>query len=143
MPYGRYFEELEVGQQFRHVPGRTVTEFDDTLFSLLSMNQHPVHIDENYASGTQHGKRLVVGPLVIGIVLGLSQSDIGGRSLQVLEYFDIKHTAAVFHGDTVYAESTILAKDEAGLVTIESRGMNQNGMQVLTLKQKLMLARQA
>ena len=69
MGYGRYFEELAAGQQFRHWPGRTITEFDDTLFSLLSMNQHPVHNDEHYAAGTQHGKRLVVGPLVIGLVI--------------------------------------------------------------------------
>ena len=81
MSYGSYFEELEVGQEFRHWPRRTITEFDDTLFSLMSMNQHPVHVDEHFASSTQHGQRLVVGPLVISLVIGMSQADIGGRSV--------------------------------------------------------------
>ena len=84
MSYGRYFEELETGQEFRHWPGRTITEFDDTLFSLMSMNQHPVHIDEHFAPDTQHRTRLVEGPLVISLVIGMSQADIGGRSLQTL-----------------------------------------------------------
>jgi acyl dehydratase len=84
--YGRTYDQLEPGQRFEHWPGRTITEFDDTYFSLLSMNQHPVHIDEHYASGTQHGKRLVVGPLVIALVIGMSQADVGGRATATLEY---------------------------------------------------------
>src|ERR1700730_1265970 len=79
MAYGRYFDELQVGLQFRHWPGRTITEFDDTLFSLMSMNQHPVHVDEHFAAETQHGRRLVEGPLVISLVIGMSQADMGGR----------------------------------------------------------------
>jgi acyl dehydratase len=134
--YGRYFEELEVGQRFRHWPGRTITEFDDTLFSLMSMNQHPVHSDEHYAHGTQHGKRLVVGPLVISLVIGMSQADIGGRSTRTLEYADVRHLGPVFHGDTIYAESTIVGK-ESGVVTVESRGLNQRDEPVLSLKRKI------
>ncbi len=140
MSYGRYFEELEVGQHFRHWPGRTITEFDDTLFSLMAMNQHPVHIDENYARGTQHGRRLVVGPLVASVVIGLTQADAAGRSLEVLEYTDVRHTGPVFHGDTIYAESTVITKQDLGPdrgeVTLESRGLNQRGEVVLTLKRK-------
>lgn len=147
MSYGRYFEELEVGRQFRHPLGRTITEFDDTLFSLMAMNQHPVHIDENYAGRTQHGQRLVVGPLVISIVMGLTQADIGGRSLQVLEYIDVQHTGPVFHGDTLHAESTILEKEDLGnsrgIVTVESRGLNQKGEVVLTLKHKFVVEKHA
>jgi acyl dehydratase len=134
--YGRYYEELQVGQRFRHWPGRTITEFDDTLFSLLSMNQHPVHNDEHYASGTQHGKRLVVGPLVISLVIGMSQADIGGRSPQTLEYSDVRHLGPVFHGDTIYSESTVIAK-ENGLVIVESQGLNQRGETVLSLRRKI------
>ena len=141
MSYGRYFEELEVGQSFRHWPGRTVTEFDDTLFSLMGMNQHPLHIDEQYASGTQHGRRLVVGPLVIALVIGMSQADVGGRSERTLEYSDVRHTGPVFHGDTLYAESTVLAKTEDGIVTVESRGLNQRGEVVLTMQRKIMVPR--
>jgi acyl dehydratase len=136
MSYGRYFEELEIGQAFRHWPGRTITEFDDTLFSLMSMNQHPVHIDEHYAGGTQHGQRLVVGPLVVSLVIGMSQADIGGRALRTLEYSDIRHLAPVFHGDTIYAESTIIDKNP-GVVTVESRGVNQRGEVILSLLHKI------
>jgi acyl dehydratase len=145
MSYGRTFDHLEPGNRFRHQPGRTITEFDDTLFSLMSMNQHPVHLDEHFASGTQHGRRLVVGPLTVSIVLGLSQSDIGGRSLEVLEYFDIQHLGPVFHGDTIYAESVIEGKqildDGRGVVTVASRGLNQRGEVILSLKQKFVAPR--
>jgi len=143
MSYGRYLEELEVGQMFRHWPGRTITEFDDTLFSLMSMNQHPLHIDEHYASGTQHGKRLVEGPLVIGLVIGMSQADIGGRATGTLEYSDVRHLGPVFHGDTIYAESTIVDKREDGVVTVESRGLNQRGEAVLSMRRKIVIPHHA
>jgi acyl dehydratase len=144
--YGRYFDELKPGQTFRHWPGRTITEFDDTLLSLLSMNQHPLHIDENFAAGTQHGRRLVEGPIVISLVIGMSQSDIGGRALETLEYSEIRHAGPVFHGDTIYAESTIVAKhklpDGRGVVAIEHRGVNQRDETVLTMHRKIVVPRQ-
>jgi len=138
MSYGRYVHEIEVGQTFRHWPGRTITEFDDTLFSLLSMNLHPVHIDEHYASSTQHGQRLVEGPIVISLVIVMSQGDIGGRALRTLEYSDVRHLGPVFHGDTVYAESSIVGKD-GEVVEIESRGLNQRGETILTLRRKIVV----
>ncbi len=143
--YGRYFDELEPGQTFRHWPGRTITEFDDTLLSLLSMNQHPVHIDEHFAAGTQHGQRLVEGPIVISLVIGMSQADVGGRALETLEYSDIKHSGPVFHGDTIYAESTILEKSELpnsrSVVAIEHRARNQRDETVLTMRRKIVVPR--
>ncbi|MGA2214602.1 MAG: MaoC family dehydratase [Bryobacteraceae bacterium] len=146
MSYGRYFEELEPGQTFRHWPGRTITEFDDTLFSLLSMNQHPVHIDEHFAAGTQHGKRLVEGPIVISLVIGMSQADIGGRALDTLEYSEIRHVGPVFHGDTLYAESTVVAKNELpdgrAVIAVEHRGVNQREETVLTMRRKIVVPRQ-
>jgi acyl dehydratase len=141
LPYGRYLEDIEAGQTFRHWPGRTIAEFDDTLFSLLSMNQHPVHVDEHYAAGTQHGRRLVEGPIVISLVIGMSQADIGGRSIQTLEYSDVRHTAPVFHGDTIYAESTVQEKSDRGVVTIEHRGFNQREELVLTMSRKIVIPR--
>src|SRR5580658_8257778 len=132
------YHQLEVGQQFEHRPGRTITEHDDTLFSLMSMNQHPVHIDAHYAAGTQHGQRLVEGPLVIALVIGMSQADVGGRATATLEYRDIRHLKPVFHGDTIYARSTIVAK-EAGVVTVSSEGVNQRGETVLSLERKILL----
>src|SRR5713226_10526538 len=110
MGFGRYFDELEVGRQFRHWPGRTITEFDDTLFSLMSMNQHPVHVDENYASKTQHAQRLVVGPLVISLAIGLSQADIGGRTLETMNYTDVRNHEQEFQGETNYEEKIIVTK---------------------------------
>jgi len=145
MSYGRYFDELELGQTFRHWPGRTITEFDDTLFSLLSMNQHPVHIDEHFAAGTQHGQRLVEGPIVISLVIGMSQADVGGRALETREYSEIRHAGPVFHGDTIYAESTIAEKSELpdgrGVVTVEHRARNQRDETVLTMRRKIVLPR--
>ena len=143
--YGRYFDELEPGQTFRHWPGRTIAEYDDTLFSLLSMNQHPVHIDEHFAAGTQHGRRLVEGPIVISLVIGMSQADIGGRALETLEYSDVRHAGPVFHGDTIYAASSILEKQELdatrGMVVVEHRGFNQKDETVLTMRRKIVLPR--
>jgi acyl dehydratase len=143
--YGRYFEDLEPGQTFRHWPGRTITEFDDTLFSLLSMNQHPVHIDEHYAAGTQHGRRLVEGPIVISLVIGMSQADIGGRALETLEYSAVSHVGPVFHGDTIYAQSSILDKSELpdgrGVISVEHRGLNQKDETVLKMARKIVVPR--
>lgn len=142
MTYGRYFDELHPGQTFRHWPGRTITEFDDTLFSLMSMNQHPLHIDEHYAVGTEHGKRLVVGPLIISLVIGMSQADVGGRATRTLDYSDVRHLAPVFHGDTLYAESTILEAAE-GIVTVESRAVNQRNDTVLSMRRRIAVPSQA
>ena len=147
MGYGRYFEELENGQEFRHWPGRTITEFDDTLFSLMSMNQHPVHTDEHFAATTQHGRRLVEGPLVISLIIGMSQADIGGRALRTLEYRDVRHLAPVFHGDSIYAESTVVAKEDrdasSGVITVASRGLNQRGEVVVTLERVIVVPKKA
>ncbi len=145
--YGRYFEDLETGQTFRHWPGRTIAEYDDTLFSLLSMNQHPLHIDAHFAGGTQHGRRLVEGPIVISLVVGMSQADVGGRALETLEYSLIRHAGPVFHGDTIYAESAIVEKSELadgrGTVRVEHRGINQRGEIVLTMQRRIVLPRRA
>jgi acyl dehydratase len=139
--YGRYLDELQPGQTFRHWPGRTITEFDDTLFSLLSMNQHPVHVDEHFAAATQHGQRLVEGPIVISLVIGMSQRDIGGRASATLEYSDVRHVGPVFHGDTIYAESTVTAVDDHGVVVLEHRGINQRNESVLTMSRKIVVPR--
>ncbi|MEW5979330.1 MAG: MaoC family dehydratase [Acidobacteriota bacterium] len=145
MAFGRYFEEFEVGQVFKHWPGRTITEADDTWFSLLTMNQHPLHIDANYATHTQHGQRLVVGTLVFSIVVGMSVADISGRAIANLEYEEVKHLAPVFHGDTLYAESRVLSikesksKVDRGVVTVETFGFNQKGERVLSLRRRVLV----
>ena len=143
MSYGRYFEEIQVGQEFHHWPGRTINEYDDTLLGLLSMNQHPVHHDEHFAKSTQHARRLVAGPTVIGLVIGMTQADIGGRAIETLEYSDVRHLGPVFHGDTIYAESSILEKqelpDQRGIVVVETRGINHKKETILTLRRRIVV----
>jgi acyl dehydratase len=145
MAFGRYFEEFEVNQVLRHWPGRAISEADDTWFSLLTMNQNPLHIDAHYSSKTQHGQRLVVGTLVFSIAVGLSVADVSGRAIANLEYEEIKHVSPVFHGDTIYAESRILEKTESrskrdrGIVYLETRAFNQRGDTVLTFKRRVLI----
>ena len=145
MAFGRYFEEFEVGQVFKHWPGRTITEFDDTWFSLMTMNQHPLHIDAHYARSTQHGKCLANGTLVFSLVVGMSVADISGKAIANLEYEEVKHVGPVFHGDSIYAESRILEKRESrskpdrGVVYVETKAYNQNQELVLTVKRKVLV----
>jgi len=145
MAFGRCFEEFEIGQIFEHWPGRTITEADNTWFSLLTMNQHPLHLDAHYANQTQHGQRLVVGTLVFSLVVGMSVADISGRAIANLEYEEVKHVGPVFHGDTIYAESRILDKRESsskpdrGVVHVETRGKNQRGEVVITLRRRVLI----
>ncbi len=145
MSQGRYFEDFEVGAVYRHWPGRTITEFDDTLFSLLTMNQNPLHIDEHYCSQLQHGRRLVNGTLVFSLAVGMSVNDISLRAIANLLYEDIQHVAPVWHGDTLYAESTVLDKQESrtkpdrGIVHFATRAINQKGETVLTYRRKVLV----
>jgi acyl dehydratase len=145
MSFGRYFEEFEVGQVFKHWPGRTITEFDDTWFSLMTMNQHPLHVDAHYGRSTQHGKCLVNGTLVFSLAVGMSVADISGKAIANLEYEVVKHVAPVFHGDSIYAESHILEKRESGskpdrgVIYVETKAFNQNQEVVLTLRRKVLV----
>jgi len=145
MAFGRYFEEFTVGETIKHWPGRTITEFDDTWFSLMTMNQHPLHIDEHYARTTQHGQRLVNGTLVFSLVVGMSVAEISGRAIANLEYEEVKHLGPVFHGDSIYAVSVVLdvreskSKPDRGVVYIQTKGYNQKEEVVLTLKRKVLV----
>ncbi len=143
--FGGYFEDFTPGDVFRHWPGKTITEADNHMFSLLTMNTNPLHIDEHYMSEHQHGQILVVGPLVMSLVVGMSVPDTSGRAVANLEYESVKHTAPVFQGDTIYAESEILettptrSRDDRGIVYMESRGINQRGETVLTLRRRFLV----
>ena len=145
MPYGRYFEEFTVGEVIRHWPGRTVTEADDTWFSLLTMNQHPLHIDAHYAeTHAQHGQRVVNGTLVFAIGVGMTVAEISGRAIANLGYDKITHDAPTFHGDTLYAETTVLEKRESsrgdrGVVYVETRISNQRGELVMTFHRRVLV----
>ncbi len=142
-----YFEDFTVGQQFKHWPGRTITEFDDTWFTLMTMNTNPIHFDAAFASRSQHGQRLVNGLLVISLVTGMTVRDLSENAIANLEYESIRHVAPSFHGDTLYAESEILevtpskSKSDRGVVYVETRGVNQDGAVVLTLRRRVLVAR--
>ena len=145
MSYGRYFEEFTVGDVYRHWPGRTITEHDDTWFSLMTMNQHPLHLDAHYAAGTQHGQRLVNGTFIFSLAVGLSVADVSGKCIANLEYEFIKHHAPTFHGDTIYAETEVLDKTESktktdrGVVYVETRARNQRDEIVLTFRRRVLI----
>jgi acyl dehydratase len=145
MSYGRYFEEFSIGQMFRHWPGRTITEADCTWFALLTMNQHPLHSDAHYAlTYTQHKQRVVLGPLVYSVVIGMSVADISGRAIANLEVNALKHEKPTFIGDTLYAESRVLElrpsrQGDRGIVTVETTAANQRGEQVCSYTRKVLV----
>ena len=149
MQFGRCFEEFEIGAIYKHWPGRTITEYDDTLFCMLTMNHNPLHIDAHYAETRQHGQRLVAGPLIFSIVLGMTVEDVSGKAIANLEFENVKHLAPTFHGDTVYAETKVLdkrlssSKPDRGVVTVETVGYNQRGETILSFKRRVMIPTRA
>ena len=145
--FGGWFEDFEKGQLFKHWPGKTITEMDNHLYSLLTMNDNPLHTDANYMSEHQHGKILVNGLLVMSLVVGMSVRQTSGKAVANLVYENVTHDGPTFHGDTIYAESEVLdvipskSRSDRGLIYIESRGINQNGDKVLTLRRKFLVQR--
>ena len=143
--FGGYLEDFVPGDIYKHWPGKTVTEADNHLFSLITMNTSPLHIDEAYMAEHQHGKILVVGPLVISLLVGMSVRDTSGKAVANLEYEKITHDAPVFQGDTIYGESEILetretrSRPDRGIVYMESRAFNQDGVKVVTLRRRFLV----
>ena len=130
---GRYLDDFVVGDVYEHFPGRTITEADNIQFSLLTMNNHPMHCDHAYAARSEFGKPLVNSGLTLAIVLGMTVADVSGKAIANLGWTDIKLTAPVFPGDTVYAESEVLEKRESksrptqGIVTVRTIGRKEDG----------------
>jgi len=145
-PFGRCLEDFVVGDVYKHWPGKTITEYDDHLFCLVTMNHHPLHLDAWYAeNSTQFGKNVVVGNLVYSVVLGMSVPDVSGAAIANLEIESLVHRAPTFHGDTIYAETAVLevtessSKPDRGIVTVETRGFNQRGEEVCFFRRKVMV----
>ena len=107
--FGGWYEDFDEGQLFRHWPGKTITEMDNHLFSLLTMNDNPIHTDENYMADHQHGKVLVNGLLVLSLVVGMSVRQTSGKAIANLVYENVTHDGPTFHGDTIYAESEVVS----------------------------------
>jgi acyl dehydratase len=146
-PYGRYLEEFQVGDVYEHWPAKTITEADDHLFCLITMNHHPLHINDVYAKQSQQGRNVVVGPLVYSVMLGMSVSDVSGKAIANLATEELTHPAPVFHGDTLFVESEVLevtpsrSKPDRGVVKVHTRAFNQDGTLVAQFKRAVLVPR--
>ncbi len=146
---GKYFEELEVGAVLKHSLGRTITEMDNVLFSTLTMNPQPLHLNEDFASKTQFGRRIVNGIFTLGLAVGMTVPDLTeGTLVANLGYESVNHPRPMFHGDTLYVETEILSKRESrskpdrGIARFRHIGRNQDGTVVIEFERAaLMLKR--
>lgn len=142
---GRYFEDFTVGDLHQHPLGRTISEADNTWFTLLTMNTNQNHFNAHFAAKAPYGRIIVNSGLSVAIVLGLSVSDMSQHALMNLGWESIKLTHPVFLGDTLYAESRVLALREsasrpyAGIVTCHTRGLNQDGDEVMSWERTVMV----
>lgn len=148
--FGRYFEDFEVGDVYNHWPGKTITEYDDHLFCLITMNHHPLHTDANYAEqSTQFRKNVVVGNLVYSVALGMSVPDVSGKAIANLEIENLKHAKPTFHGDTIYARTEVLdkvpsrSKPDRGIVKVRTVGTNQRGEEVVEFVRKVLVPKRS
>ena len=143
--YGRYFEDFEIDDTYEHRPGRTITETDNTWFTLLTMNQHPLHFDKEYGAKTEFGKVLVNSCLTISLVTGMSVSDISQKTIANLGWDKVRLSGPVFIGDTLYAESRVLSKRESnsrpnqGIVSVETIGTKQDGTAVISFDRSMLI----
>lgn len=130
---GRYLEDFAIGDIYEHFPGRTITEADNIQFSLLTMNNHPMHCDHAYAARSEFGKPLVNSGLTLAIVLGMTVADVSGKAIANLGWTDITLSAPVHPGDTIYAESEVLdmrvskSRPTQGIVTVRTTGRKADG----------------
>ncbi|WP_416907517.1 MAG: MaoC family dehydratase [Polymorphobacter sp.] len=143
--HGRWFEEFHVGDVYEHRPGRTISEADNSWFTLLTMNTHPLHFDHEYAARTEFGRPLVNSTLTLAILVGMSVSDVSQKAVANLGWTAIRMTAPVFAGDTLYAESEVTAlrpsgsRPEQGLVSVTTRGHNQAGVLVCDFERTMLV----
>jgi acyl dehydratase len=142
---GNFFEDFKVNETIVHSLSKTIFESDNNLFSLLTMNYHPVHTNADYAEKSQHGKILVVGTLVFSLTVGITVPDISGKAIANLIYEQIDHKAPVFIGDTIYAETLIVdkyeskTKNDRGIVYVETTAYNQHKQEVLKFRRKVLI----
>ena len=140
MSFGRYYEEFEVGAVYKHWPGRTITEHDNTWFALLTMNQNPLFIDRHFAGG----KQPVIDTLIFSLSVGMSVADTSGKTIANLGYESVVFERPLYAGDSLYAESEVLemreseSKPDRGIVAIETRGYNQNRERIIVLRRRFL-----
>jgi itaconyl-CoA hydratase len=143
--FGRLYEDFVVGHVYEHRPGRTITEADNIWFTLLTMNTHPLHFDNEYAKQSEFGQALVNSCLTLSIVVGMSVSDVSQKAIGNLGWNNVKLTNPVFCGDTLYAESTVLSKRASasrpgqGLVTVSTTGFKAPGVEVIRFERTVLV----
>src|SRR5215813_12730103 len=143
--FGRYYDDFVVGDVYEHRPGRTITESDNTWFTLITMNTHPLHFDKAYAAKSEFRRPLVNSCLTLSMVVGMSVSDISQKAIGNLGWNDIKLTAPVFIGDTIYAESEVLAKRESakrptqGIVSVRTVGRKADGTVFISFERQVLV----
>ena len=143
--FGRYYDDFTVGDVYEHRPGRTITESDNTWFTLLTMNTHPLHFDKVYAAKSEFKQPIVNSCLTLSMVVGMSVSDISQKAIGNLGWNDIKLTAPVFVGDTIYAESEVLSKRESasrpqlGIVTVRTVGKKADGTEFIDFERTVLV----
>ncbi len=143
--FGRYLEDFKVGDIYEHRPGRTISEADNTWFTLLSMNKNPLHFDAAYAAKTEFGRPLVDSCLTLSIVTGMSVSDVSQKAVANLGWDKVRLTAPVFAGDTIYAESEVLAVRESksrptqGIVTVRTTGKKADGTAFMSFERSVLV----
>lgn len=148
---GKHYDDLEIGQVIQHSLGRTVTEMDNVLFSALTMNTQPLHINEDFASRTEFGQRIVNGLFTLALATGLTVADLTeGTIVANLGYEAVRHPQPMYHGDTLYVETQVVEKRESrsrpgqGIVRFKHTGRNQHGVVVIEFERTaLMLKRNA
>jgi acyl dehydratase len=147
--FGRYFEDFRVGDIYQHRPGRTITQHDNISFTLLTMNTHPLHFDEEYAKHSEFGRCIVCSPFTVALMAGMSVTDVSQKAIANLGWTDIRLTHPLFPGDTLYAESEVLDKREsrsrpaAGIVTVRTVGLNQNGVKVAEFNRTMLVMKRS
>ena len=147
---GKYFEDLELGGTLKHNVGRTLTEMDNVLFSSLTLNTQPLHLNEDFASKTEFKRRIVNGILTLGVAVGVTVSDLTeGTLIANLGFETVKHPHPMFHGDTLYTESTVLekneskTKDDRGVVRVRTNVFNQHNELVTTFERAVLVPRKS
>jgi len=144
---GRYFEDFKIGDVYEHRPGRTINETDNTWFTLLTMNTHPLHIDAAYSARSEFGRPLVNSCLTLSIVVGMSVRDLSQNATANLGWDNVRLTAPVFAGDTIYAESEVLNVRESkshptqGIVSVRTTGSKADGTVFMTYERSFLVPR--
>ena len=143
--FGRYYEEFTIGDVYEHRPGRTITDYDNVQFTLMTMNTHPAHFDYEFAKRTEFGKPLVCSPFTVALMVGMSVSDVSQKAVANLGWQDIRLSHPLFPGDTLYAESEVVEKRESrsrpeqGIVTVRTTGRNQHGDVCCTFNRTMLI----